>query len=118
MKTLLAGTTIDLGGKVTVYEANGLVPEQFGPHSFRSGGATGLFGWGVPVQFIKLLGRWSPNSKTLERFYVKPRQQAVANWMQWFIPDEGIGMTGFALSPAFASMQRMFESSGSGGKWG
>jgi hypothetical protein len=42
-----------------VMEAVGKLPQHYGAHSLRIGGATAALAAGVPPQLIRLLGRWS-----------------------------------------------------------
>ena len=44
----------------------GLDPNDYGTHSFRSGGATALMAAGYDIAYIKIMGRWS--SSCLERY--------------------------------------------------
>ena len=44
----------------------GLVPGDYGTHSFRSGGATALMAAGYDIAYIKMMGRWS--SSCFERY--------------------------------------------------
>ena len=43
-------------------ESSGLNKNLYSFQSFRSGRATNLFDWGVPVEQIQLVGRWKSNA--------------------------------------------------------
>ena len=63
----------------------GVDPHRRSSHSLRSGGATYLFQLGVPIALIQLLGRWSENSETLQRRYLKPSPVRVRSMISSYL---------------------------------
>ena len=51
--------------------AIGLKAEDYGTHSLRRSGASYLLAKGVPLEMIKVMGDWSPNSSCVFR-YLRP----------------------------------------------
>jgi hypothetical protein len=72
---------------LNICAAYGWDTTTFGTHSFRSGGATFLFSLGVPHEIICELGRWSLNSDTLQRYYIKPRQAIKARLLMEYLRE-------------------------------
>jgi hypothetical protein len=110
-----AVTEHDVGLLITaICRSAGLDRSEYRPHCFRMRGATLLFEWGLPVELIRLLGRWAPSSLTLELHYVRPRQQAAASLLSLFVPaGNGAPAAPAGLTSALSSV---LSSSSFGGR--
>ena len=58
----------------SLIQAIGLDEKEYGTHSLRRSGATYLLSQGVPLETIKVVGDWSPNSNCVYK-YLRPSGQ-------------------------------------------